>query len=306
MGLVQPGPVAAAVLTGIEYTADAWYPCVSSETTASCGVIAGFDVTGMAWHLGYLDRHHRAAERCRAGARARALSRSVRSEPASRALSGGRRMSRLRALAGAQLRAAPLGVLAAAAAAGLAAVVALADGAGGAHTVASLQFAAVALGSAIALLLRDPAAAITAGVPAPLWLRRGVVLAAALPAGTIAWVLLLRVAGVEGPWAGTLTLELGAVAAVGLAVAARRPAVAPAAVAAAFTAAGLVWQDWVAPSPGDHARTRVAAAVIAVAALAAYARGSRDPLSREPVGEPLGRGPRPGRAPARACRGRAG
>jgi hypothetical protein len=38
----------------IEYAPDAWVPCGSDETTPGCGVISGFDVEGMAWHLVYL------------------------------------------------------------------------------------------------------------------------------------------------------------------------------------------------------------------------------------------------------------
>jgi hypothetical protein len=51
-------------------------------------------------------------------------------------------------------------------------------------------------------------------------------------------------------------------------------------VVAAFTGVGVLWQEWVLPGAGDHDRTRVAAAVVTLAALAAYAHASRDPVRR--------------------------
>jgi hypothetical protein len=197
-------------------------------------------------------------------------------------LAPGRRASsrRLVALVGAQLRAAPFVALAGASAAALAAVLLLATAPGAPRTVSSVQFAAVALASATSVLLHDPAAVITAASPTPLWLRRAAILAVALPAAALAWLALLELAGIGGEWRATLSLELAAVAAVGLAAGARRPLLAPAVVAAAFTAAGVLCQDWVMPADGDHARTRAAAAALTLAALAAYARSSRDPLRR--------------------------
>jgi hypothetical protein len=38
----------------IIFAPDAWVPCGSSGTDPGCGVITGFDVRGMGWHLGYL------------------------------------------------------------------------------------------------------------------------------------------------------------------------------------------------------------------------------------------------------------
>jgi hypothetical protein len=78
----------------------------------------------------------------------------------------------------------------------------------------------------------------------------------------------------------TLSLELAAVAAVGLAVGARRPAYGPAAVVAACIAAAVLWPARVLPPAGDHGQTRLVAAAIALAALAAYAHASRDPVRR--------------------------
>jgi hypothetical protein len=187
---------------------------------------------------------------------------------------------RLLVLVGAQLRAAPLAALAGAIAAGFAAIVLLGGAPGAPRTLSSTQLAAVALASATALLLHDPAAVITAASPTPLWLRRAGILAVALPAAALAWLALLRLAGVGGQWPVTLSLELAAVAAVGLAAGARRPLIAPAVVATAFTGVGALWQDWVLPAAGDHEKTRVAAAAIALAALAAYAHASRDPVRR--------------------------
>jgi hypothetical protein len=187
---------------------------------------------------------------------------------------------RLLVLAGAQLRAAPIAALGGATAAGFAAVALLAADPVAPRTVSALQFAAVALAGGAALLVRDPAAVITAAAPTPLWLRRAVILAVALPAAGLAWLGLLRLAGAGGEWPVTLTLELAAVAAVGLAVGARRPAYGPAAVMAAFIAAAVVWPERVLPAAGDHGPTRLVAAAIALAALAAYARASRDPVRR--------------------------
>jgi hypothetical protein len=189
-------------------------------------------------------------------------------------------MTALRVLVGAQLRAAPSGVLAAAAVAGAVAVLALGSGPEAPRTVAALQLAAVALASGLALLLGDPAAVITGAAPVPLWLRRVAILIVALPAAAVTWLLLLGLAGVGGEWPLTLTLELAALAGLGLAVAARRPALAPAALTVALAAVAIVWPDRLSPSAGEHRVTRLAAAAIAAATLAAYAHGSRDPLRR--------------------------
>jgi hypothetical protein len=85
---------------------------------------------------------------------------------------------------------------------------------------------------------------------------------------------------VDGEWAATLTLELAAFAAIGLAVAAYRPALAPAVVVAAFAAAGVLWGERLTPAAGEHGPTRLAAVAIGLAALAAYAHGSRDWVRR--------------------------
>jgi hypothetical protein len=187
---------------------------------------------------------------------------------------------RLLVLAGAQLAAAPIAALGGAMAAGFAAVALLAADPAAPRTVSALQFSAVALAGAASMLLRDPAAVITAASPTPLWLRRAVILAVALPATALAWLGLLRLAGVGDERPVTLTLELAAVAAVGLAVGARRPVYRPPAVVAAFIAAAVVWPERVLPAAGDHGPTRLAAAAIALAALAAYAHASRDPVRR--------------------------
>jgi hypothetical protein len=121
---------------------------------------------------------------------------------------------------------------------------------------------------------------VTAASPTPLWVRRGAVLAMALPAVAVAWLGVLARAGADGAWPVTLTLQLAAVVAVGLAVGARRPALGPAAVVGLLAAAGILSPEVLLPAAGDHARTRIVALALALAGAAAYVRAVRDPVSR--------------------------
>lgn len=143
-----------------------------------------------------------------------------------------------------------------------------------------VRLAALALCIGGAFLLDDPAAEIVESVPASLLFRRLLRLALALPVLTAAWALVLHSAGRAPAW--ELTLELGALLAVALAVAARAGGVAAGpTLLVLFGLAALLPGRWalLVPGPEDprwsaaHARW----ALVLAAGLAAFVWASLDP-----------------------------
>jgi hypothetical protein len=53
-GSPSPGQWLLPFSADIDFAPDAWVPCGSSTSTPGCGVITGFDLAGMGWHLAYL------------------------------------------------------------------------------------------------------------------------------------------------------------------------------------------------------------------------------------------------------------
>lgn len=158
------------------------------------------------------------------------------------------------------------------------------NGAGTLH----VRLAALALCIGAAFLYDDPAAETVSIVPAPLLFRRLLRLALALPALVAAWTRVLHSAHVDAAW--ELTLKLGALLALALAVAAlvaRGPGPATGGVAAGpavlvlFGLAALLPHRWalLVPGPEDPRWTAAHArwAFVLAAGLAAFVWVSLDP-----------------------------
>jgi len=162
-----------------------------------------------------------------------------------------------------------------------------------------VRLAALALCVGAAFLLDDPAAETIQSVPTPLLVRRLLRLALAAPALAASWVLVLQPAVHAPAW--ELTLELGALLALAVAVAAliaRGPGPALGGVAGGpavlvlFGLAALLPHRWalLVPGPEDPRWTTAHArwAFVLAAGLGALVWASLDPVRRRRL-------PRPGR-----------
>lgn len=143
-----------------------------------------------------------------------------------------------------------------------------------------LRLAALALCIGGAFLLDDPAAETIESVPASLLFRRLLRLALALPVLAAAWALVVRSAGHVPAW--ELTLELGALLAVALALAARAGGVAAGpTLLVLFGLAALLPSRWALLVPGPEDPRWSAAhgrwALVLAAGLAAVVWASLDP-----------------------------
>jgi len=119
------------------------------------------------------------------------------------------------------LRALPRAQLGAGAIGALGVVWLLSDEPQSARTLLALQAAALMLSLAVASIFDDPASDTVAAVPLTLMLRRTLTLALALPLVVVAWTGGVWLSGVAAGFAGAMTLQMGALILVTLALAAR-------------------------------------------------------------------------------------
>lgn len=181
------------------------------------------------------------------------------------------------------LRALPRTQLAAGVTAAFGVVWLLSTEPGSPRTVLALQGAALMLSLALASILDDPTADTVAAVPPTLLFRRALTIALALPAVAAAWAVLVALSGVAAGLAGAITLQLGALVLLTLALAAalaRGGAIAGPLVVLMFLAVQAVAPQWaLAPELGNW-RWDVAWAGLAASALVALLLVSRDPAHR--------------------------
>lgn len=157
---------------------------------------------------------------------------------------------------------------------------------GGARTIVALQYAALALSLAVASILDDPAAATVAAAPPTLLLRRILTIALVLPAVLAAWSVLIALSGAGASLVGAITLQMGAIVILTLALAvalARGGTIAGSLVVLMFLSARPVAPEWaLVPDLGDW-RWDVAWTGLGAAALLALLIVSRDPAQRSSV-----------------------
>lgn len=180
-------------------------------------------------------------------------------------------------------RALPRGRLAAGALAafGLAALLPAGPDAGG--PAMSLQYAALALGIAVASVLDDPAASTIAAVPPALLTRRGMTFVVVAPALVAAWVVLVATSSASVELAGALTLQSVAIVLLALALAvvlARGSAVSGPLVALAFVGLHLFAPRWAVDPDVRDWRWDAIWVALAVASLLTLLVVSRDPGRR--------------------------
>jgi hypothetical protein len=149
-----------------------------------------------------------------------------------------------------------------------------------ARTIVAMQCGAVALGLAVASILDDPAADTIAAVPPTLLSRRMLTIALVLPAVAAAWAGLVSLSGIAVPAAGAMTLQLGGLVLLTLALAAalaRGGVLAGPLVVLAFLGARAAAPEWAFSLELGDWRWDVAWAGLAACALLALVLASRDP-----------------------------
>jgi hypothetical protein len=177
----------------------------------------------------------------------------------------------------------------------------------GATALLGLQLAGMTLALSLGLVLEDPAAPTLAGSPVGLLARRLLTLALCLPFLAATWAALLMLAGLDGTWALALTIQVSALAALVLALAAGlgpRASMAGPAVVLLFATARLLVPQWTLTA-GSH-DAHWAAAEVMWAALAAAGALALAWLSRDPATRPLLTGRRSPLAPWLRARSRGG
>jgi len=135
----------------------------------------------------------------------------------------------------------------------------------------------------LASILDDPAADTTAGSPPTPLLRRALTIALALPAVLAAWAGMVLLSGVAAGVAGAMTLQLGALVQLTLALAAelaRGGAVAGPLVVLMFLAARWLAPQWGLSPALDDWRWDATWAGLATGSLLALLLASRDPAHR--------------------------